>query len=126
MKENFFFTESSLSRGEAEASLSRASNAGRRARRPMLLLVTCCWLATATAGRAAAADDVVLLISADGRSQYHVQGEVLEYTGTELVLRRAAGREERYAAERVLEVQGAWSEPQRASNQRRTQARGSL
>lgn len=54
------------------------------------------------------AQDTVTVASADGASSVNRQGEIVEYTGVALTLKTVAGREERIAATRVIEIQTAW------------------
>jgi hypothetical protein len=62
----------------------------------------------ALACAAANAQDTVLITSADGKSQLTRQGEIVEYSGTELRLKTLAGREEPIAAARVIEIKTNW------------------
>lgn len=56
----------------------------------------------------ASAQDTVLITSTDGKSQLTRQGEIVDYTGTELKLKTLAGREEPIAASRVIEIKTTW------------------
>ncbi|HUE73487.1 MAG TPA: tetratricopeptide repeat protein [Pirellulaceae bacterium] len=57
---------------------------------------------------AARAQDTVVITSADGKSQLTRQGEIVDYTGTELKLKTLSGREEPIAAGRVIEIKTDW------------------
>src|SRR5262245_17112418 len=61
-------------------------------------------------GQLAAAGDVVIARSASD-SAVHVKrtGEILDYTGAQLTLRTALGRDEIIPASRIVEIQTAWS-----------------
>lgn len=68
-------------------------------------------------------DTVVLANAGEGRGQREVTGEVVEYTGRELILRRGNGKEERYPGQRVLDVRGVWNEAHAAAEQRIVEGR---
>jgi tetratricopeptide (TPR) repeat protein len=55
-------------------------------------------------------EDEVRLRGSQGRGEQRLKGEVLEYTGKELLIRRSPGREERYDATRVIEIESSWSD----------------
>jgi tetratricopeptide (TPR) repeat protein len=57
------------------------------------------------------------------QGEQRLTGEVLEYSGEELRIRRTSGREEKYKPERVLEIQSTWSEPHRKAEQRLAERR---
>jgi tetratricopeptide (TPR) repeat protein len=63
------------------------------------------------------AEDVVRLRGPRGQGEQRVIGEVLEYTGEGLRIRRSSGREERYDAERVIEIQSDWNQPHQSAEQ---------
>ncbi len=72
----------------------------------MSLLNSCLWLG----GAITPAEDVVIARSAsDAAVQVRRTGEILDYTGTQLTLRTALGRDEIIPASRVIEVQTSWS-----------------
>ena len=61
-------------------------------------------------GQFAAAEDVVIARSAsDASVRVRRTGEILDYTGTQLTLRTALGRDEIIPASRVVEIQTDWS-----------------
>jgi hypothetical protein len=62
--------------------------------------------------QSAAAEETVILSSSDGRGRVKVVGEVLDYKGPEILLRRQSGKEERFDSSRLLEIQADWAEPQ--------------
>lgn len=64
------------------------------------------------------ANDIVTLRSSDGNSERRMSGVVLDYTGAELLLQHASGRQERLPTSRVVHVEGAWSESHREANTR--------
>jgi tetratricopeptide (TPR) repeat protein len=64
------------------------------------------------------ANDIIILRTSDGNSERRVSGSVLDYSGRELLLQHASGREERLPASRVVRVDGAWSESHRKANER--------
>lgn len=63
------------------------------------------------------ADDIVIVRSRDGDSERRVSGTVLEYTGVDVLIEHASGREERLPASRIVQVKGAWSAAHREANQ---------
>lgn len=67
--------------------------------------------------RPLAADEVLIRAAGEGERLQRRQGEVLEYTGRELTLRLADGRQERHPADRVVEVRPDKS-PQHAAADR--------
>ncbi|MCA9155620.1 MAG: hypothetical protein KDA38_12565 [Planctomycetales bacterium] len=66
----------------------------------------------------AMAEDVAIVRSPTGDATVRLTGEILEFRGDGLVMRRL-GREDRIAADRVVEIQGDWSEPHRAADRLR-------
>ena len=56
----------------------------------------------------ALAQDTVVVVGSDGKSPVTRQGQIVDYTGTELRLKTAAGREEPIPAARVLDVKTDW------------------
>lgn len=62
------------------------------------------------------ANEIVVVRSRDGNSERRVTGTILEYTGKELLIEHASGREERIPGPRIVRVVGAWSEAHRAAN----------
>jgi tetratricopeptide (TPR) repeat protein len=62
----------------------------------------------AIAAGMAKAQDAVIVIGSDGKTPVTRQGQIIDYTGTELRLKTAAGREEPIPAARVLEVKTEW------------------
>lgn len=64
------------------------------------------------------AQDVVHVLADPGSEQHtHMTGEVLEYTGREITLRRPGGQEQRYPSERVAAVETTRSAEQLAGLQ---------
>jgi hypothetical protein len=63
------------------------------------------------------ADDVVTLRTLDGRGTVQSRGEVVDYTGRELTLRRLGGRDERIEASRIVDVQSPWTAPHKAADE---------
>ena len=68
-------------------------------------VLVCLCAASAPVARA---DDVVAVRVQGSRSVTRLEGEVIDYTGKELRLRRTTGREERIPADRVIEIQSTW------------------
>jgi tetratricopeptide (TPR) repeat protein len=66
------------------------------------------------------AEDVVTVRNVGSQQVHRLRGEVVDYTGKELTLRRQE-REERIPAERVVDVETTWSEPQRQAQARTDQ-----
>ena len=64
------------------------------------------------------ANDTITLRTSDGKSQRRLSGIVLDYSGAELRIQHSSGREERFAAAQVVQVDGAWSESHRKANSR--------
>jgi len=56
------------------------------------------------------AADVVAVRSADGKRETRITGEIVDWLGPELILRRSSGREERIPSDRVLNVDATWNE----------------
>ncbi len=63
------------------------------------------------------AEDVVVVKADSDRASRQVTGMVMDYTGEQLTLRHASGREERIPAASVVEIQGAWSASHREANE---------
>lgn len=67
---------------------------------------------------AASAEDVVVLKpSGNSRTPRRVVGEITEYTGREIVVRTASGRETSLPADRVDEISTEYTEPHRDADQ---------
>jgi tetratricopeptide (TPR) repeat protein len=64
------------------------------------------------------AEDTVVLASREGRGQVRSVGQVVDFTGSGLILRRASGREERIPAERVIALESQWTEAHSEADQR--------
>lgn len=69
-------------------------------------------------GDYAAAEDAAIIRSPTGEATVRLTGEILEFRGDGLVLQRL-GREDRIAADRVILIQGDWSEPHQAADRLR-------
>lgn len=61
----------------------------------------------AGAARALAADDVVTIAASTGSGRMRLGGQVIDYTGEQLTLRLAGGREQSFRADQVLDVETA-------------------
>ena len=59
-------------------------------------------------GSVATADTVTLTGSDQGAGQILVDGQVVEYTGREIVIERGVGGERKYPADRVLKIETNW------------------
>lgn len=68
------------------------------------------------------AEDVVVLQSKSGRGKIRSVGEILDFTGRQLVLRHSSGREESIETSRVLDVQSTWTKSHQAADQHFAQA----
>jgi tetratricopeptide (TPR) repeat protein len=68
-------------------------------------------------------EDWVRIQGTRQQGEQRLTGEILEYSGQELRIRRTSGREEKYPPERVLEIQGTWSDPHRKAEQRLAERR---
>ena len=79
-----------------------------------LLLCTCC---------AALGADTVTVRSANGRRESKLSGEIVDGVGAELTLRRASGRDERIATDRIVDVESNWSESQQRAEQLREEGK---
>jgi hypothetical protein len=66
---------------------------------------------------AANADELMVSSGVDGQSRTRRTGEIVDYTGSGLVLRVAGGAETTIPAERVLEVRADWSAPHRRGDE---------
>jgi len=62
------------------------------------------------------ANEIVIVRAGDGNSERRITGTILEYTGKELLVEHASGREERVSTSRVVRVVGAWSAAHLAGN----------
>lgn len=74
---------------------------------------SCTWagavlLVLAAATRAVTAQDTVVVIGSDGKTPVTRQGQIVDYKGTELRLKTAAGREEPIPSARVLDIKTEW------------------
>jgi tetratricopeptide (TPR) repeat protein len=76
-------------------------------------------LCVSTAATLSFAADTVIVRSNDGRQETRITGEVVDWLGPRLILRRASGREEQIASERVVDVQSSWNEAQTRAEQLR-------
>jgi len=86
--------------------------------------VACCLaagiaLTLAMATCAANAEDTVIVVGSDGKTPVTRQGQILDYTGTELRLKTAAGREEPISAARVLDFKTTWTDNHRRADELR-------
>ncbi len=63
------------------------------------------------------ADDVVLVTGSDGRGGTRWAGEILDYSGRELRMRLATGREKVFPAARVASVSTRWTAEQQAADE---------
>src|SRR5690606_18579198 len=68
-------------------------------------------------------EETVRLRSAQNREEQRLTGEVIEYTGKELLIRRSTGREEQYGASRVITIESNWHETHREAEELLAQRR---
>jgi tetratricopeptide (TPR) repeat protein len=69
-------------------------------------------------GHEAFAEDVVILYGEDGHSRKRSIGQIVDFTGEKLILRRPSGREETIAANRVVELTSEWCKEHGLGNAR--------
>jgi tetratricopeptide (TPR) repeat protein len=98
------FIAKTLSRTKDAERIVRATSVVRLA--GALLFVGSC---VANAPRTFAADTIIVR-SNDGRQETKITGEIVDWVGAQLTVRRSSGREEQIASERVVEVQSSWNE----------------
>ncbi|MEX0714489.1 MAG: hypothetical protein WD278_19285, partial [Pirellulales bacterium] len=76
----------------------------------------CAMLGLAKLPAACGQDIVYLSSTSNPRSCTRLAGKVLEYTGSELVLELPGGRQRKFPAARVRDIESEWTEPHSAAN----------
>ncbi|MBM4000227.1 MAG: tetratricopeptide repeat protein [Planctomycetes bacterium] len=116
--------------GTARRGPARAGRgpSARRARRlipsGVLVLASLSSIGIAGGRPGLLAEDTVVVAGASGRGTRRMTGEIRDFTGRELILVRASGREERIPTERVVGVESVWVESQVLA--RKLQAEGRI
>ena len=88
---------------------------GKRLLTPFSLLASWLWCTWLASGSVA---DVVQVTATDGSGRTHaIEGTVLDYTGRQLTLQMASGRQRIVPTERVRNVQTGWNPQHQAGNQ---------